>query len=64
MPEEVRKYMRHHITLEIFCVVYIFFNATDNVDVGVESSVFMLADFGVATCFSLSAILATYGTPV
>jgi hypothetical protein len=37
-----------------------FFNPTDNFDVGVDGSVVILADFGEASCSLLLAILATY----
>ena len=41
-------------------VLLIFCNQTDNLDVGVDGWVFILADFGVAMCSLLLAILATY----
>jgi len=37
-----------------------FYNPTDNFDADVDSSVFMLAEFGEALCSLLLAILATY----
>jgi len=49
-----------YITLEILFVSFLFFNPNDNVDVGVVGWVFILADFGKATCSLLLAILATF----
>ena len=40
--------------------MFIFCNPTDNFDVGEDSWVFMLADFGEALCSLLLALLATY----
>lgn len=39
---------------------FIFFNRNDIVDVGVDVWVFILADFGKATCSSLLAVLANF----
>ena len=39
--------------------VFIFFNPTDSFDVGVDGWVFILADFGEASCSLLLVILAT-----
>ena len=40
--------------------MFIFFNPTDSFDIGVDSRVVILADFGEASCSLLLAILATY----
>jgi hypothetical protein len=47
------------ITPESLFVLLIFFNPTDNFDVGVDGWVFMLAGFGEASCSLLLANLAT-----
>jgi len=52
--------LRQDITLESLLVLFIFFNPTDNFDVGVDIWVFTLANFGVALCSLLLTILITY----
>ena len=54
--------LRQHITLESFLILFTLCNPTDNFDVGLDSWVFMFADFGEALCSLLLAILATYSS--
>jgi len=52
--------LRQDKTLESLFVLFIFCNPTEYFDVGVDGCVFILANFGEATCSWLLAILTTY----
>ena len=52
--------LRQDITLESLLVLFIFCKPTDSFDVGGDSWVLMLANFGEPLCCLLLAILATY----
>jgi len=59
MPEEVREkiiILGKVITQEILFVLFAFCNPTDNFDVAVEATVFILADFVEDSFFLLLAI--------
>jgi hypothetical protein len=45
--------------MESLFVLFIFCNPTDNLDIGVDGSVFMMVDFGEASCSLSLAVLAT-----
>jgi hypothetical protein len=55
-----KRNLRQVITLENLFVLFIFCNPTDNFDVGVDSSGFLLAEFGKASCSLLLALLTMY----
>ena len=51
---------RQDITLEILFVYFIFCNSTYSCDGSVDDPVFMMANFGEASCSLVLPIMATY----